>query len=352
MGRTVATSLAGLFGVGTLMIGTSVVNIMRAASRRRERSAGRLFFSDGWEVGLYLAFAGLLLLTGILWMVWQHRAHANLTALHRAARYRPGAVWWWIVPVASLFMPFLAIRELAQAGDDRPALRRWWWGTYVAWNTGAAVVATLPAISDVDVVASEIAAIVIGVIGLVAAFLAIQVVRVIDLALDTRRVTTGWATASRPRSNAPLFAWGAGVTLLAAAGGVALGLGLPAIERLGLETLEATSIDLDVGSCFNEAEGFPETDCDRPHSAEVFLVVDHPDQLRYPGERAIAEWAEPVCYARFETYTGVAYEQSPLDFGYLYPTPEGWVAGDREVVCYIFDPSGDLTAPIRTDSTA
>lgn len=138
MGRVVSASLAAFLGVSALMLGTSALNILRAASRRQELSAGQLFFADGWEVGLYLAFLGLLLVTGILWMVWQHRAHANLNALQRAY-YRPGAIWWWIVPVATLFMPFLAIRELAQASSDRPTLRRWWWGTYIGWNTASAV---------------------------------------------------------------------------------------------------------------------------------------------------------------------------------------------------------------------
>lgn len=351
MGRVVTASLAGLLGVGVLIVGTSVVNILRTSSRSQELSADQLFFSDGWEVGVYLGFLGLFLVTGILWMLWQHRAHANLNALQRA-QYRPRAVWWWIVPVATLFMPFLAIRELAQAGNDRPTLRRWWWGTFIGWNAASGVSQALPAILDVDMVASEISAIAVGLIGLVATTLAIHVVRMIDVGLETRRAAAGWPTGSRPLSKAPLLVWGAGAAFLTASGGVALGLGLPAIERLGLEALEATSYDFDVGSCFNETEGFPETDCDGPHGAEVFFVVDHPDQARYPGDRAIAAWAEPLCYNRFETYTGVVYEQSPLDFSYLYPTPEGWIAGDREVVCFIFDPSGELTGPIRTDGAA
>ena len=55
----------------------------------------------------------------IAWCVWQHRAHANLWAFARSGlRFTPGwAVGWWFVPIASLWKPFEAVRELWKASD-------------------------------------------------------------------------------------------------------------------------------------------------------------------------------------------------------------------------------------------
>jgi hypothetical protein len=350
LGAATTICLAGLIGIQGLQIGTSVATLLRAGSRRREVASEQLFFADGWEIGIYTGITCLLILAGIIWMIWQNRAHTNLGAL-QPVRFRPNAIWWWIVPVASLFMPFRAIRELAQANADRPTLRRWWWGSFIAWNAGSGLFFRLPEFFGAGLTVSESLSIVAGLIGVVAAVLAILVVRTVDTGLDARRSAAGWPVARRPLPLGPLLLWGTGATLMAASGAFTLGLALPAIERIGLASQPVTS-NYEVGTCFDETEGFPEAKCDEAHDAEVFVRIDHPDQVAYPGEGAIKEWAEPLCYGQFEPYTGVPYEESLLDFGYLYPTQQGWAAGDREVLCYLFDPSGVLSAPIRNDRTA
>ena len=83
----------------------------------------------------------------------------------------------------------------------------------------------------------------------------------------------------------------------------------------------------------------------------MYAKLNYPDQAAYPGQEEFESWAEPLCYGRFESYTGIGYEESSLDFGYLYPGTQGWAAGDQEVICYLFDPAGDdLTSPIDTGS--
>ncbi|HET9671908.1 MAG TPA: DUF4328 domain-containing protein [Actinomycetota bacterium] len=82
--------------------------------------------------------------TAIAWLVWQHRSQANLRAagVSRLA-FTPGwAVGWWFVPVASLWKPFQAVRELHEAstGDldwspsRAPALLGWWWAGWLVLN--------------------------------------------------------------------------------------------------------------------------------------------------------------------------------------------------------------------------
>jgi hypothetical protein len=265
--------------------------------------------------------------------------------------FRPAAIWWWIVPVATLFMPFMVMTELVRAGTDRPALRRWWWGTFLGWNALSAVLLGLTAVTTLDVVPLELTQVGVSALGMIATVLAARIVMHVDRAIAVLRRAAGGPDSGRAWSGSQWVAFGAGSLVLAALGGIGFGVALPAVDRLALENLQANP-DFAVGQCFDEDDDLTEANCDGRHFAEVFLLVDHPDQIGYPGDRAVAEWAEPVCYGAFEQYTGVAYEQSPLDFGYLYPTSEGWAAGDREVVCYIFDPAGDLTNPIRTDTAA
>jgi hypothetical protein len=139
----------------------------------------------------------------------------------------------------------------------------------------------------------------------------------------------------------------ASASFLTAIGGAAFGLLLPeAIRSFGTDLSSRATFA--VGSCFDEEPtGFIDVECDVPHEAEVYHVVDHPEAVAYPGDRLIEQWAEPQCYARFESYTGLPYQDSSLEFGYLYPSARGWQSGDREVVCYLFDPSGeDLDQPI------
>ena len=87
----------------------------------------------------------LFLATAFVWLIWQHRAHANLWAagVPRLA-FTPGwAVGWWFVPFANLVKPFQTVREVwkASSGNDVweepptwPVIG-WWWGT---WVVGAA----------------------------------------------------------------------------------------------------------------------------------------------------------------------------------------------------------------------
>jgi Domain of unknown function (DUF4328) len=80
------------------------------------------------------------LATGVLWLVWQHRAQSDLYARRvPGLRYTPGwAVGWWFVPFANLVMPLVCMRELFGAtatGSGQRVRRDWrlpaWWGLYL-----------------------------------------------------------------------------------------------------------------------------------------------------------------------------------------------------------------------------
>jgi hypothetical protein len=108
---------------------------------------------------------------------------------------------------------------------------------------------------------------------------------------------------------------------------------------------------LEVGDClaeFLEEETFtvPIEPCSEPHSDEVFAAVTLPDG-DFPGIDVIEVQVEELCIAEFEGFVGISYEESVLDFGYLYPTEESWRDGDRLVHCTIYDPGEEVIGTFR-----
>jgi uncharacterized protein DUF4328 len=79
----------------------------------------------------------------VAWLLWQYRAHQNLPALGAEnLRVTPGwAVAWWFVPIATLFMPYVAMREVWKGSDPEAGadwmrakgtpLLPWWWAAWL-----------------------------------------------------------------------------------------------------------------------------------------------------------------------------------------------------------------------------
>lgn len=102
---------------------------------------------------------------------------------------------------------------------------------------------------------------------------------------------------------------------------------------------------LEEGDCFNDPDtsSVSEVDavpCAEPHDNEVYAVADHParDDDPYPGLSALDRYSWNYCLGEFAGYVGIAYEDSRLDVSYLQPSPATWEdAGDREIVCFLYD---------------
>ena len=351
-GRFVTVALSGTIGVLAVLIATSA-SILINRDRWTTRDGSDLVpFLLGWLAGVGLAVVGIGVLTGTAWMIWQHRAHANRSAMENDA-LKPNVVWWWLVPVASVFMPFVAIRDLAKGDHDRAGLRRWWWTAYLLFGVASGLATLLPLyIPEGDW--QEWVSILSYLIGIAAAVLAIRVVKLVDAGLETRRQEQGWPVGWKPVSVRAQMLIVVGGAAAASVGALFMGVVFPQLlnDAARAEAGTAATNDFSIGTCFNDSEtGYPHVACDAPHEAEVYAKLVYPDQPAYPGQEGFESWAEPLCYGRFERYTGVRYEESSLDFGYLYPGTQGWAAGDHEVICYLFDPGGnDLTAPVDTGS--
>ena len=100
-----------------------------------------------------VALYGIVLLACyLLGAVWTYGAASNAARLvPDERRIGPeGAVGWYIVPIASLFMPFRAMGQVLNSSIrpprdlDAPAppLLRWWWGVWLT-SSGLALLAML-----------------------------------------------------------------------------------------------------------------------------------------------------------------------------------------------------------------
>ncbi|WP_437386554.1 septum formation family protein [Plantibacter flavus] len=108
---------------------------------------------------------------------------------------------------------------------------------------------------------------------------------------------------------------------------------------------------LAVGDCLNdesssdEVSEVPTVPCTEPHTYEVYGEVTIPGD-EWPGDDALTQQADDGCYAQFQPFAGIAYEDSTLDFNYYTPTQASWEEmNDRLVTCVIFD-SGATTGSL------
>lgn len=102
-----------------------------------------------------------------------------------------------------------------------------------------------------------------------------------------------------------------------------------------------------VGDCFDDPSNPQElvdslraVPCSRPHDNETsdrFELLDG----TYPGDAETDSLASEGCLASFQAYVGVSYRDSELEVSHVTPTEEAWNDGEREVICFVFQPTGE-----------
>jgi hypothetical protein len=110
------------------------------------------------------------------------------------------------------------------------------------------------------------------------------------------------------------------------------------------------------GECFNEVvdeaanatHRMVQVSCDGPHDAEAFARFDLPagPEVGFPGEQEVRRMAYQGCLDQFEPYVGSDYAVSELRIAALRPVASTWPAGDRAVLCSLYD--GDLEPLVGT----
>jgi hypothetical protein len=143
--------------------------------------------------------------TVVVWCIWQHRAQRTAIELAGGGlTFTPGwAVGWWFIPIANLWKPFQAVRELWKASHGGDAWRTmvtwpvigWWWASWIVSNLvtwaairggglGTGTGTSGPQITAEDVISSDRWELVSLPLGVVAAILAIMIVRSVGRAQD------------------------------------------------------------------------------------------------------------------------------------------------------------------------
>ena len=113
-----------------------------------------------------------------------------------------------------------------------------------------------------------------------------------------------------------------------------------------VEAVETSILLLDVGACFltltpeGEDDGtVPHIDCSQPHVDEIYARIELEGEDTYPGEDKVIRAGEDRCEAEFESFVGMSYATSVLDYYIYYPTQVTWEGhDDRKVTCVVYEP--------------
>jgi hypothetical protein len=108
--------------------------------------------------------------------------------------------------------------------------------------------------------------------------------------------------------------------------------------------------DIAVGDCMSdqsatgEVADVPVVPCEEPHASEVFHTYEIPGDT-FPGD--FTQVTQEQCGPAFQQFVGVPAEQSALTLTWLEPTAQTWAEGDRELVCIVEDPAGNVTGSLQ-----
>jgi uncharacterized protein DUF4328 len=205
--------------VALLSIATIAARGYQIALLSRLRAGGAVTFSQANGSDHVVALIVVLFFLALggaatAWLAWQYRAQANLRALDsKAPSFTPtGAVGWWFVPVVNLIQPLRAMRELWQGSDPQtvaahahskrgrtPGVLLLWWAGWIAQWLLFAIAAIVAWSHGVGrVIAGEILFILAAALSVVAAGLAMLVVR----GIDRRQTATNDRNRERESSRA------------------------------------------------------------------------------------------------------------------------------------------------------
>lgn len=137
---------------------------------------------------LYFIWGGLFLLTGIVWIAWHKRTNRALRARRIELEYGPLGWIWYFVPVANLYLPYVATKEMFFKATNKleiPGVFLWWW---LCWLSASFVGRMVEAVADRAAPADEFSAIHLGnvqnLLLIASAVAAIMLLRTIQREID------------------------------------------------------------------------------------------------------------------------------------------------------------------------
>ena len=164
---------AVIAGVGLIGGSLALVVVCDRLGLADPQTASRPVLATSLAIALIQLASALLCV--IISAMWLHRASANLAARGIAMQYSPGGAWgWYFLPIANLFKPLGAMKEIwaesfgrddSFAGSTDPLLARWW-TSWIVGNVALSMSARIEAIGGAS------AAAVLDIVGVIALFVA------------------------------------------------------------------------------------------------------------------------------------------------------------------------------------
>jgi hypothetical protein len=93
--------------------------------------------SESSLVAIQSLWAIALMVSIVVWCLWQRRVHAALSSRAMPFEFGPNAWGWFFVPILFLYKPYQAVVELYRRAADRvstPPLLAWWWALWILGN--------------------------------------------------------------------------------------------------------------------------------------------------------------------------------------------------------------------------
>jgi hypothetical protein len=156
-------------------------------------------------------------------------------------------------------------------------------------------------------------------------------------------------SAPRPAPDRDKGGKGKTIGIIVAVAVVVAGVIVLLLTLLGRDSGGVKYSELQPGNCFQEPSGrfnnVKTVDCAEAHHLEVYAVLDHPagPNEEFPGQDELVRYANPLCLAQFQGYTGVPFEQLNLADKYITPSDDAWNDGARRLVCVAGPSSGEQT---------
>ena len=186
--------LASAAGVAS---GAWQLDLLNQVAQGAAISEERAVLNDTLYGAVGLVQTGLFLVTAVLWLRWLYASYRSLGTAYRevetpgvaTTRFTPGwAVGYWFIPIVNLYRPYQVMAELwsgsrelvpGRAPSRRPHLVGLWWAVYLLSGFVGRLFLreSLSAEELSGLLASTRAGLVNDVVGILAALLAILVIR-------------------------------------------------------------------------------------------------------------------------------------------------------------------------------
>lgn len=278
--------------------------------------------------------------SAITWIVWLQRCHRNVIAFGLRNEYkRRWAIFGWIVPIGSLWIPFRMMEDVSISANPQDPGRTSsrilpiWWGLFLF----STILGRFLLRSDFGNSTFESWAIVVSLVSdAMAALVALPVLQYISKAHQARHQALNPVAAVDLRPS--LIRWPVATSISAGALVLSLALAFPISSDSAGGSLVLTEY-LRLGDCTMDEGGVLDqwlvVDCEDLHVGQIVGTYEIVDRNQ-PSRRQLVEFVSDRCREELETSTGIGSEGDPFRIRISQPTVESWENGDRRVLCLVY----------------